>query len=59
MRGMIAAAYFMAIGYALAKTGADEELREIAIESYRRLVKHTMQISREEQPALVSAAEES
>jgi hypothetical protein len=42
MRGMIAACYFMALGYAIAKSGADEEIREIASVAYKRLVAHTV-----------------
>jgi hypothetical protein len=49
MRGMIAAAYFMALGYAVAKTGVDEDLREIMAAGYKRLVSHTMALAEDAQ----------
>ena len=37
----------MALGYAIAKTGADEELRELAAAGYKRLVAHTIALTEE------------
>lgn len=47
MRGIIAASYFMAIGYVIAKTGADEEFKELMMSSYRKLLHHTLTAAQE------------
>lgn len=45
--GMMTAVYFMALGYAIAKTGADEELRELAGDAYRKFVSTTVRLHRD------------
>lgn len=49
MRGLIFASYFIACGYVLAKTGADEELAALGRQAYGKLVAHTLSVAREAQ----------
>lgn len=51
MRGIVAAAYFMTLGYAVARTGVDEDLRELASAGYRRLVAHTVTLAHDAERA--------